>query len=175
LVGIFCNAGIPILEFLTQALFGLCWRLASLHPAVIPWPTGHQAANHLHSPLAKRCPGAQFLTKHRGIVMASSHFAIERPRRISISIQGYDAKAKTEEQKRKRFESHRRKDKRDKRRAQEALASNANASAQAASELEAMSVAAGQPAAQQAPFERELADAFTARPGNAKERLYADG
>ena len=110
--------------------------------------------------------------------MASSHFVIERPRRISISIQGYDAKAKTEEQKRKRFESHHRKDKRDKRdkrRAQEALASNANASAQAASELEAMSVAAGQPAAQQAPFERELADAFTARPGNAKERLYADG
>ena len=54
--------------------------------------------------------------------MAKSHFAIERPRSISISIQGYDAKAQTTEQERKRTESRRRKSKRDKRRELVALA-----------------------------------------------------
>lgn len=33
--------------------------------------------------------------------MAKSHFAIERPRKISISIEGYNAEAQTKTQKRK--------------------------------------------------------------------------
>jgi hypothetical protein len=36
--------------------------------------------------------------------MAKSHFAIERPRKISISIEGYNAEAQTQAQKRKQRE-----------------------------------------------------------------------
>jgi hypothetical protein len=36
--------------------------------------------------------------------MAKSHFAIERPRKISISIEGYNAEAQTQAQKRKQQE-----------------------------------------------------------------------
>ena len=40
--------------------------------------------------------------------MAKSHFAIERPRKISISIEGYNAEAQTQAQKRKQQERTRR-------------------------------------------------------------------
>jgi hypothetical protein len=40
--------------------------------------------------------------------MAKSHFAIERPRKISISIEGYNAEAQTLAQKRKQQERGRR-------------------------------------------------------------------
>lgn len=40
--------------------------------------------------------------------MARSHFAIERPRKISISIEGYNAEAQTQAQKRKQQERSRR-------------------------------------------------------------------
>lgn len=40
--------------------------------------------------------------------MARNHFAIERPRKISISIQGYDAQAVTKAQQKKRLESSKR-------------------------------------------------------------------
>lgn len=40
--------------------------------------------------------------------MAKSHFAIERPRKISISIEGYNAEAQTQAQKRKQQERSRR-------------------------------------------------------------------
>ena len=40
--------------------------------------------------------------------MAKSHFAIERPRKISISIEGYNAEAQTNAQKRKQQERTRR-------------------------------------------------------------------
>lgn len=40
--------------------------------------------------------------------MAKSHFAIERPRKISISIEGYNAEAQTQVQKRKQQERSRR-------------------------------------------------------------------
>lgn len=40
--------------------------------------------------------------------MAKSHFAIERPRKISISIEGYNAEAQTNAQKRKQQERSRR-------------------------------------------------------------------
>lgn len=36
--------------------------------------------------------------------MAKDHFAIERPRKISISIQGYDARARIAEQRKKQQE-----------------------------------------------------------------------
>ena len=40
--------------------------------------------------------------------MAKTHFAIERPRKISISIEGYNAEAQTQAQKRKQQERTRR-------------------------------------------------------------------
>jgi hypothetical protein len=40
--------------------------------------------------------------------MARNHFAIERPRKISISIQGYDAQAVTQAQQKKRLERSKR-------------------------------------------------------------------
>ncbi|TWO71419.1 hypothetical protein FN976_10905 [Caenimonas sedimenti] len=45
--------------------------------------------------------------------MAKSHFAIERPRRISIAIQGYDPVAKTKDQRSKQLERTRRLARRD--------------------------------------------------------------
>ncbi len=41
---------------------------------------------------------------NQGIDMAKDHFAIERPRKISISIQGYDARARITEQRKKQQE-----------------------------------------------------------------------
>jgi len=40
--------------------------------------------------------------------MARTHFAIEKPRKISISIQGYDAQARTQAQQKKQMERSRR-------------------------------------------------------------------
>ena len=40
--------------------------------------------------------------------MAKSHFAIERPRKISISIEGYNPEAQAQAQKRKQLERNRR-------------------------------------------------------------------
>lgn len=40
--------------------------------------------------------------------MAKDHFAIERPRKISISIQGYDARARITEQRKKQQERSKR-------------------------------------------------------------------
>ena len=40
--------------------------------------------------------------------MARSHFAIERPRKISISIEGYNPEAQAQAQKRKQLERNRR-------------------------------------------------------------------
>lgn len=47
-------------------------------------------------------------TRNKGIAMAKTHFAIERPRKISISIEGYNAEAQTQAQKRKQQERTRR-------------------------------------------------------------------
>ena len=40
--------------------------------------------------------------------MARNHFAIEKPRKISIAIEGYDAKARIQAQQKKQFERNRR-------------------------------------------------------------------
>ncbi len=45
---------------------------------------------------------------NQGIDMAKDHFAIERPRKISISIQGYDARARVTEQRKKQQERSKR-------------------------------------------------------------------
>lgn len=73
--------------------------------------------------------------------MAQSHFAIERPRRISISITGYDPKAQTAAQAKKLGEQRRRKAKRQKGIAADAAAASQLAASAAAAEVEALSVA----------------------------------
>lgn len=91
--------------------------------------------------------------------MARSHFAIERPRRISISIQGYDAQAQTTDQERKRSESRRRKKKREVQKEQASQASSKAALKRAADEIDGLAAAAAVPT-QKHTFEGELAEAF---------------
>lgn len=80
---------------------------------------------------------------NQGIDMAKDHFAIERPRKISISIQGYDARARITEQRKKQQERSKRLQRKQKR---EPVAASSPAGGSAAqvdeAEIEALATAA---------------------------------
>jgi len=102
---------------------------------------------------------------NQGIDMAKDHFAIERPRKISISIQGYDARARINEQSKKQQERAKRLKRKQKR---EPIPTSAAAEdvvvvhEDDAAEIEALAAAAATLPKQ---LEADLRDAFS---GTAK-------
>jgi len=94
--------------------------------------------------------------------MAKDHFAIERPRKISISIQGYDARSRVTEQRKKQDERAKRLKRKQKREpvpvAEESPVSLATADDDA--EVEALAAAAATLPKQ---LEEELREAFGGR------------
>lgn len=91
--------------------------------------------------------------------MAKDHFAIERPRKISISIQGYDARSRVTEQRKKQEERAKRL-KRKQKREPVPVVEESSASLAPADDAEGVEALAAAAATLPKQLEQELREAF---------------